>query len=100
MIFILKFAIFISYSGIIIIIIAGKKQERSDGNCRKAFEGSRFVDWMDHRPGKLSEGQDQRVAVARELSCSPAIVLGDEPTGNLVTKAGEIVYELLRRLNK
>lgn len=57
-------------------------------------------DRMDHKPGELSGGQNQRVAVARALSCSPAIMLGDKPTGNLDTKTGDLIYELLRRLNR
>jgi lipoprotein-releasing system ATP-binding protein len=55
---------------------------------------------MSHLPDKLPVGQNQRVAVARTLICSPAIVLEDEPTGNLDTKAGDMVYKLFRQLNK
>ncbi len=57
-------------------------------------------DRMDHKPGELSGGQNQRVAVARALNCSPSIMLGNKPTGNLDTKTGDLIYELLRRLNR
>ncbi|NLO29256.1 MAG: ABC transporter ATP-binding protein [Methanosarcina mazei] len=82
------------------LLIAGKSRDEAKSVAEKLLKEVGLADRIDHRPGELSGGQNQRVAVARALSCSPAIVLGDEPTGNLDTKTGDLIYELLRRLNR
>ncbi len=64
-----------------------------------ALEAVDLTDRADHYPRQLSGGQEQRVGVARAIVANPAIVVGDEPTGNLDTRAAEQIQQLVQRLN-
>ena len=77
-----------------------KKIKNRVQRARAALEAVGLGDRIHHRPNELSGGEQQRVSMARALVNDPAIILADEPTGNLDTKSGDEIMEILLSLNE
>jgi putative ABC transport system ATP-binding protein len=80
------------------MLFDGKSGRKRKERVTELLNAVGLYDWRDHRPSELSGGQQQRIALARALANDPPILLADEPTGNLDSKSGEEIMDILVRL--
>jgi lipoprotein-releasing system ATP-binding protein len=81
-------------------LIRGMSSKEGASRAESILSLVGLKDRLPHKPGELSGGEQQRVAVARALVLEPKMLLADEPTGNLDTKIGEAVFDLLEEINR
>lgn len=81
-------------------IYAGVNSYEREKRAKKILSSIGLGDKLNNKPNQLSGGQQQKVAIARALMNNPNLILADEPTGNLDTKSGQDLMEILKNLNK
>ena len=81
-------------------LIQGTPKKEAESRAETILTLVGLKERLSHKPGELSGGEQQRVAVARALVLEPKVLLADEPTGNLDTKTGESIFDLLQELNR
>jgi lipoprotein-releasing system ATP-binding protein len=83
-----------------ILVARGRPDDEMRDIAADLLDKMGLAPWQDHKASDLSGGQQQRVAIARALAMHPVLVLADEPSGNLDTKAADGVFSLLREINE
>ena len=81
------------------LIYAGLKEKERNDMAKKIIDEVGLSDRMYHQPSQLSGGQKQRVAIARAFVNDPTVIFADEPTGNLDSKSGEQIMDILQRFH-
>jgi len=82
------------------VLISGRKKKDAEVLAKEALKQVDLTDRMEHRPQMLSGGEQQRVALARAFVMKPAVIMADEPTGNLDRETGNMIWKHLISLNK
>jgi len=82
------------------LIYSNVPESKWDNMAREAIESVGLTHRIDHEPSQLSGGEKQRAAIARALINKPKIIFADEPTGNLDSKSGKMIMEIIEKLNE
>ncbi|MDD4327091.1 MAG: ATP-binding cassette domain-containing protein, partial [Eubacteriales bacterium] len=82
------------------MIYAGIPRRERNERAMAALESVGLMPWIKHKPNEVSGGQKQRAAIARSIVMKPALLIADEPTGNLDTKSSKEIMDIFTELNR